>query len=147
MHTLIVQRSCMFFLKKEMQCLCPSTWFNNFWKNVCINIYFNYMNMDGRMQEQNGVHTLLEKRSFVPVHNPHLYRVLKRYKPSSTNGVEHLYRARYLLQMPHICTGWSLGPVQMSLPPSDVVGGICTGWRYHPVQICVFLVFFYVSSL
>jgi hypothetical protein len=53
------------------------------------------------------------KWAFVWVHNPHLYRVLNRCKASSTNVVEHLYRARYPVQMPHICTRWSLGPVQM----------------------------------
>jgi hypothetical protein len=42
--------------------------------------------------------TLLEKRVFVPVHNPHLYRVLNRYKASGTNVVEHFYRARCPVQ-------------------------------------------------
>jgi hypothetical protein len=37
--------------------------------------------------------SLLERRPFVPVQNPHLYRVLNQYKPSGTNMVEHLYRA------------------------------------------------------
>jgi hypothetical protein len=36
--------------------------------------------------------TLLEKRSFVPVYNPHLYRLLNRYKFFGTNNVMHLYR-------------------------------------------------------
>jgi hypothetical protein len=46
-----------------------------------------------------GVWTLLEKQTFVPVHNPYLYRVLNRYKASDTNVVEHLYRVRYLAHL------------------------------------------------
>jgi hypothetical protein len=49
--------------------------------------------------EQRKVTTLLEKRSFVPVGNPHWYRVSNRYKPSYTNEVEDWYRARYPVQM------------------------------------------------
>jgi hypothetical protein len=57
-----------------------------------------------------------------------LYRVSNRHKSSGTNEVEHLYRARYSVQMPHICTAWSLGLVQMwdalsvsvSPPPSHL---------------------------
>jgi hypothetical protein len=47
----------------------------------------------------------------------HLYRVLYRYKASGTNEGSHLYRARYSVQMPHICTRCSIGPVQISLAP------------------------------
>jgi hypothetical protein len=71
--------------------------------------------------------TLQETHAFVPVHNPHLCCVLNRYKASGTNVVEHLYRARYPVQIPHICTGWSLGMIQMCLPPPTWQGGICTG--------------------
>jgi hypothetical protein len=53
------------------------------------------------------------KCSFVLVRNPHLYRVLNRYRFSGTNDGAHLYLARFLEQMPHICTGWNPAPVQM----------------------------------
>jgi hypothetical protein len=43
--------------------------------------------------------TLLEKKAFVLVKNSHLYRVPNRYKASGTNVVEHLYQARYPVQM------------------------------------------------
>jgi hypothetical protein len=76
---------------------------------------------------------LLEKRPFVPVHNPNLYQVLNWCKWGLA-----LYQVRYTVQIPHICTGWSLGPVQTSLPPSDVAGGGTTRYKY---------VFFYVSFL
>jgi hypothetical protein len=90
---------------------------------------------------------LLEKRAFVLARNPHLYRVSNRYKASGTNLVEHLYQARYLIQMPQICTGWCLGLVQMCPPPGDVVGGIWTGWRYHLVQMLVFFCFLFIFPL
>jgi hypothetical protein len=62
------------------------------------------------------VHTsTTEKHSFIPVGNPHLYRVSNPYKPSDINEVEHFYRVRYPLQMPHICTGWNYHPIQMWL--------------------------------
>jgi hypothetical protein len=44
-------------------------------------------------------HTLLEKRSFVSVANPHLYWVSNRYRPSSTNVKSHLYRVSHPLQI------------------------------------------------
>jgi hypothetical protein len=54
------------------------------------------------------------KPSFVPVHNPHLYRVLNSYKPSGTNE------------------GGTFVPAE--IPGTDVI--ICTGSCYTPVQMC-----------
>jgi hypothetical protein len=52
----------------------------------------------------------------------------------STNKVEHLYRARYQVQMPHICTGWCYQPVQMFSPP----------WALFPSHFLLFS--FLISS-
>jgi hypothetical protein len=91
-------------------------------------------------------HPLHEKHSFVMVGNPHLYQVSNRYKPSGTNEVEHLYRARYLVQMSHICTGWSIGPVQMSLPPSGVAGRHLYRVEVPPGTNMPFLFFMFLYS-
>jgi hypothetical protein len=58
--------------------------------------------------------TLLEKQAFVPVGNPHLYRVSNRYKASWTNVGRHLYQLGYPVQIQM----W-FAPV-CSFPPSPL---------------------------
>jgi hypothetical protein len=62
--------------------------------------------------------TLLEKWAFVLVHNHHLYHVLNRYKASGTNVVEHLYRARYLVQCLTFVPGGASARYKCVSPPS-----------------------------
>jgi hypothetical protein len=96
------------------------------------------------------LHAVLEKRPFVPVGNPHLYQVSNRYKPSGTNVVKHLYRTRYPVQMPHICTGQSLDTVQICPHPPTWAGRGGDLYRVevpHSTNDCFLMFFFSLTYL
>jgi hypothetical protein len=71
--------------------------------------------------------SLPEKRSFLPVGNPHLYRV-SRYRPSSTNERDTFVRARYLVQ---------ILPFRQGLSP------LCPCPRLPVSVLSIFFCFFY----